>query len=342
MNVVPHHLTLKNEFEFKSQCALQSIKAFEGAIDHQHYPTRINFACIFLTEISLSPFYLAWKVNEAILYSFWHLLNPKDKNKQLFEIKNLCHLSGLLIFQFSIPFICTAIRICATISGLLVPYWALRGWKIAESGEELSYHLWSQHLKEPDRKAINKNVREEIIPSNAIFYLGKENAYFNLVKEADEQEDLESEISSLFSDLLQDIAVNNPSCFRKLFYYDSAITPSHQLCKKHRSYLLSHDIKQMLFQLKQTLPASETINQEDLDNWLIDQISKGFSIEQIRRMFSHVYLNLQAALLVDDLNLDQTSLETYLTTLNDLFCERFGCGRAHFPQCCSLQLYSRF
>jgi hypothetical protein len=330
---VHHYVKFNNEYEFQCYCARQSMEAFQKAIDRKSYPSRYSLIFLLFADVSSTPFYLARKITEVVLH-IWTIFTLQERERHLLHFKNVSHLAGLTIVQLAIPLTCTAIRICATLSGLLCPRWALYGWKVAESGEELSYRLWSIHLREYMSKVEQKEgkqIREEIIPTHAIFYLGKENTYFNLADKTDQQKQLEKEISSLFSDLLQDIATDNRDCFRKLLDYDCAIQPNQHLCKKHQSYLLSHDIKEILLQLKKDVPKELAINEDGLTQWLIDQVKKGLSIEQIRRLFCHVYLNLEAALLVDSLHL-KPSVKQNFSFLDHLFCARFGCGCAQYPQ----------
>jgi hypothetical protein len=324
------HITLDNEYEFKGYCNRQSIQAFEIALNQKSYPSTSRFAVILVTDLIYTPFYLIAKISEVVFH-FWNLIILKEIERKPFQVTHISSLAKFLSLQLSIPLVCTAIRISATIAGFIVPCWALQGWKIAESGEEIFYQLWSQRRKESMCNPLEQPAREEIVPSNAIFYLGMEKTYSCLAKPNIQDGELEKNISELLSHLLQEIALIDSQCFRKLFYYDSAIAPSEQLSKKNPFYL-SHDIKEILYSLKQCSLIDDKFKQEELDKCLIDQVISCLSTEQMQRIHLHVCLNLKAALLEHSLKLDELGISKYLTLLNDLFSQRFRFGRAHFPQ----------
>ena len=132
--------------------------------------------------------------------------------------------------------------------------------------------------------------------------------------------------------MLQEIAGANPQCFQKLFHYDLAIQLNYPLCKKQWTYLLSHDVKEILLDMQNKILANELIKKEELDQSLMDYMSFQLSIQKIHRLFFYMCFNLQSALLVDDLNLNLSLIEHHLTLLNDLFSQRFRFGRACFAR----------
>jgi hypothetical protein len=326
-----YHVKLNNEYDFKYFCASKSIEVFNHTIDRQSYPSRFSLFTVLLSEAVHSPFYLAGKISEIALY-IWNLLSLKVGERRPFHFTYLSNLLALVTLQLLVPLVCTTIRICATITGLLVAHWALEGWKVAESGEQLSYQLWSRHLQDSRCEPQKALAHEEIIPSSAIFYLGIDKVHSSLTNDTINDLDLKNEICLLFSDFLQNFISTHVNCFRKLFYYDLAIHPKQFLSKNNRSYFLSKDTKEILYLLNQRMQSQTFLSPEACDQWLIDQITNHLSIEQMERLFLHLSLNMQAVSINDDLIFNQPSLKKDLTLFSDLFSRYFRFGRAHFTQ----------
>lgn len=335
-----HFINLDNYYDFKAHCHRSSIRAFDSALEEQHYPSRFNLLFLAACEVPAAPVPLIRKIVEIALY-FWNLSHQKDPQGFSFHVDYLPSLVGWVSFQLTMPLLCTAIRMGAAVSGLLDPKHALRGWKLAEAGEELTYQLWSeQHGTLSDDLGQTK-VCKEIHPQSAVFYLGLNETQHLLREDPSVIQNIEEEITANFLDLLSYIANANPLCFKKLFDYDTVIK-SPKLTKKGNSYHLDGETEQHLFGLRNLRPCSIAAmekfsdKEEEEKAWqreatlIISDIFRQLPIEKIRVLFLHVYMNLQDASLCSELHLDPQQMQNDLTHLEDLMSRRFSFGRAHF------------
>lgn len=350
---IQYHMKLNNEYDFKCYCAKQSIAAFQKTIEQKQYPSRYRLFVVLLKDIIYTPGYLVGKISDIFIH-IWNLYAIEETEPKPLHFRDVVDMGRLIAIQLMIPVVCTTIRICATIAGFLVPHLAVRGWEIAENGEALSYQLWSQSLQskmgvpnfqdndvddelqdieEQDIEAQSNQAHAEINPSNAIFYLGVEQTRSMLSPDIEKFGELEEEIIASLTEMLQVIALGNPDCFHKLVYYDYAIAPDQRLSNKCREYLLSHDVKQILFQLKLGFPTDNSVKQNEIDQWMIEQITRSLTLEQMHRLFVHINFNMENVLIADEeFKLEQDSIEESLSLLQDLFSQRLRFGRAQFPQ----------
>ena len=100
--------------------------------------------------------------------------------------------------------------------------------------------------------------------------------------------------------------------------------------KEKNGYVLSHDTKLILLQLKDHMYPKE-LTEESSKKIFINHIFTDLKIEQIHRLFVHTHLNIQNALLSENLNLDLHFTDKCFITLSDLFSLRLLFGRVHFP-----------
>lgn len=322
MNAI-YHIDFNNDCEFKYHCTKESIKAFDKTIDSKTYPTRPGIFLILLSDLITSPFYLAKKIVDLAVYIF-HLMNIKneDLRKIDWSTSDLC---GIIIFQLFNPIACTAVRISSAVIGLVIPSIALKGWKIAEHGESLSLLLWIDIFKDIDYQSFGRQAYEEISPTHAIYYLGEKQTHISLDNDSMDYEEIEDNIFVIFEMLLRAIA-DDRDCFQILFNYHRAID-SHVKISKNGKYQISHDVKQILKQLK-SYSQDDILNIDDF----IDLLKTEISIEEFHRLFNHININLRNSFLEDTLNLDKMAIEGFLTDLKDLFSRRFKFGRACFPR----------
>lgn len=328
MNSIPYFVDLKNEHEFNYYCAQKSLAAFETTLhDRSFLPSRFSFLTLLLTETFSTPFYLASKLTQVAIYIF-RILNTKAEEEKPIHLRSLFHLMEAGMIQMLVPCVCTVIRICATTMGFFSPYWAIYGWKFAENGECLSHLLWINVFKEiAGQQYYQEQVYEEIIPSNAIFYLGEMQVRLSLASQFSDST-LEQKISFVFSQLLLFIAVNDPNFFYKLFDYDKTVDLKKMISadKPNFDYRLNSNVKQILLQLKSTLKENPT------HEWIIQQIETQISIEDKQQLFCHIYLHVRLAFLKNKVHFNQVQTKNYFTQLQDLFSQRFRFGRAHFYQ----------
>lgn len=322
---IQYHINLNNEYEFKYYCTQESIKAFEATINSKTCPSRITIFINLLQDLATAPFYLAEKLVDLAIHIF-RLMNVKTEDQQNMDW-TARDLAGIIIFQLFNPAACTAIRISAAVAGLLMPCLALKGWKLAEHGESLSYLLWINIFKDIDYESIEKQAHEEIIPAHAIYYLGKTQTRIALGKDSIDYQELENEITTVFEKLLRTIASNDRDCFHTLLDYSKATDSQVTMGKNGTSYRISYDVKEILKYLKSSFQKDGLIIED-----FIDLLKEELSIEEYQRLFIHIYINLRNSFLEDELNIDKSTVDGYLTDLKDLFSQRFRFGRAHFPQ----------
>ena len=129
-NPSDYFIGVENIYAFKGYCHHKSYEAFEAAIARHQYPSRYRLLFFSLFDTVTSPYYVSKKICEVALY-VWNLSNAKDGEGNSFHWEQLPLIIGLSVFQLSIPFICTAIRISSSATGLLIPKYALEGWKLA-------------------------------------------------------------------------------------------------------------------------------------------------------------------------------------------------------------------
>ncbi len=353
MNVkdVQYCVNLDNEYEFKIFCHEKSLEAFDIAIAQDCYPSRFRLFTLLVSEVVSDLFYLAKKLVE-IAFHILYILSQQLEEQRPFNIRSLSNLVALLTIQFCLPFVCTAIRILATVSGFLVPRWAVQGWRVAESGEMLSYVLWSKIFEEFSTNHLDLTAYEEIEPSNAIFYLGKRETYHFLGNPPDHSE-LKLEVVATFAIFLQKIVLYDRQYLYELLGHDSmagseldeqeSSTQAKKSYVKNRSYSQpNHEINQVLAKFKSYLLGEESSG-EELDETQLEEIMQTLSMEELQKLFTYFYFKLYAGFLAQDLKkINQKEIKFYFTQLKNLFSQQFRFGRAHFYQTShSLHCYSR-
>ncbi len=327
MNVNNNFVNLANGCDFKLHCVRTSKQAFQAALDQNHHPSRCHLFFIFISEGIHTPVYLIYKVADIAMYIFSCIfLESTQRKRSLFNASNLSDFLGFLAVQVLIPLTCTIIRISATFSGIFFPRMALHGWKLAEVGEELSYQIWARHEQEWIKENEGFQVYEEIAPANALIYLGNENCK-DLMRGEINEEQLEQRISQDLSAILRNILAKNGDCFHHLLDYKDPIQ-TKQLEKPWNNYFISHQTKQILRTIQNYYEPSPD---KSLEEWLIDSIN-ALNVNEQQKIFTHICLNLEIALLKDNLNFNQNELENQMTPLKDLFSLRLRFGRAHFFQ----------
>lgn len=334
-----YFVSLSNHYAFKSYCHQKSGEVFEAAIEQQHYPSRFYLLFAGLYVVAATPFYVAKKICEIALF-LWNLSNLKDSDGNSFHADQLPAIIELATVQLALPIACAAIRICASVSGLLIPKLALAGWEIAEAGEELSYDLWARQQMDAPSEEAEREVCEEISPDNAIFILGTKETRQILGLEPEAYQEIEKEIATHFADLLKNILRSNRRCFMQLLDHHTALQLPMLAPNTQKPYLLNHQTIQILELLRDLirnqdeLPLDENKPLPDeLDQSLeevAEDINDRLTIEQMNSLFIHIRLNLYDDLLCDDLNLDHSFIAENFTHLSDLFSLRFQFGRAHF------------
>lgn len=343
MNITNYHIKLSHEYEYKHHCSEMSSQIFEVALKEKLYPSRFDLLSNLIQETVYAPFYFMRRTAEIAIYTSNLLRSERSMDCSGIRALNLKDVASLLTLQILIPLVCTAIRLCATVSGLLIPYYALRGWKLAEGGEEYAYLIWMQHFDLTEIPSHNQTqAHEEVDPHHAIFYLGQQQAYKLVHLDGEEDHTyLNDQISQTFSSLLYEIFLSNPECFRQLLNVGSSSKDLAPLPKKNKvCHFISHDTKEILTKLKQDLKDKE-IEDSHIDSRLLVEIPN-LPTKACQRVFEHIYLNLQNSLLENDLSLDCPVIEQHMMLLKDLFSRRFKFGRVHFPQSIhSFGLYTR-
>ena len=342
-----YFVNLSNNYAFKSYCHQKSGEVFEAAIQQEHYPSRFYLLFVGLYATAAAPFYIAKKILEIIL-NVWNLSNLKDSEGDSFHADRLPAIIELATVQLTLPIACTAIRICSSVLGLLIPKLALAGWKIAEAGEELSYDLWAGQQMDTPCEEAEREVCEEIRPENAIFILGTEETRQILELEPEAYEKIEEEITDHFTLLLENILSKNRECFMQLLDYETALQAPMLVPKERKPYILDPHAKEILELLRDLMCTKDkdensdrvVINppqlkkdkplSEELDQPSTEDIIARLTVEQMDSLFVHIRLNLYDDLLCDDLALDRSFIDEKFTHLSDLFSLRFKFGRAHF------------
>lgn len=315
-----YHINLNNEYEYKYLCVQKSAEAFESTLAKRNFPSRLILVDRLIKEIAYSPFYLASKMGEMGI----NLLRMCSQlTKKPFYFADLANITELVILQTLTPIICLVMRVSASVLGFIYFPWAIKGWKLAESGESLSYLLWSDFFTQFNCQHSNKKVYGEITPSNAIFYLGERRVSPSLGKDAEDQ--LQLKISNEFSSLLQALILNDPDIFHKLYDHDLAIDPANELSEQI-SYPITSELKKILLCLKKHL-AEEGLGAKEM----CDRFWKDLSPKEMHVLFNYTYFHLRGLLLEGKLNTNTTKIETHLTQLKDLWSQRFFFGRAYFP-----------
>lgn len=316
-------IPLRNENDFYIHCSRTSIDVFTLFLERHENLSRLSFLPLLFKEVVTDPFYLTGKVFSTL----FRLGDAIYRGKQE-KVWDNATLVQLTLVQLLIPFVLIAIRILSIVSGFFNPRWALQGWRIAEGGESLTYHLWDNWIGGSSGES-SKIVCEEIYPSNAIFYLGLTSIHHCLNQQSVDHLILEQDILNKFGEFMHTIYASNRDCFRKLFYYDLVIKPYHCLSKRYPSFFLSYDTRKILSDLK---VHNHHSNLEEYDRKLMDYIISDLSIEEVERLFEHLFLNLQGTLTEDSLSLELVQIEENFKLLRDLFSHRFRFGRAHFAQ----------
>lgn len=322
-----YHIKLNNEYEFHQHCAQKSIEAFTHTLNNQYYPSRFKLLVLLVQEVGGDPFYLARKLVEIVLNIF-RMMGVQLESKTLGSWQILSDIAGMAIIQASIPILCTIMRISAIISGFLYPRWAVEGWKLAENAERLSYALWVQTFQEFNHfLSPSRQVCAEIIPSNAIFYLGESLTHhcLNLEQSDDNQRDLDVRIANEFSHLLEEIALNDENYFFDLIDSERINNPRIER-GRYDLYPLTSNIRKILSRLSKYLEEERTTDE------LFDRFWDELVPEERDQLFNYVHLNLRRSFLEEKykLRLNQEGIKTRLTVLKDLFSQRFRFGRAHF------------
>lgn len=337
---INYHIKLNHEYEYKCRCSEISTHIFDTALKKGHYPSRFSLIANLLKEVLYSPIYFIRKTTEIGVYTLNLISAKKNVNHSAFRALKLTDYVSLIGLQILIPLFSTAIRLSATVLGLLSPAYALRGWNLAEGGEAYAYLLWTQYFDctniPPQHQA---QAHEEIDPHNAVFYLGRQDAYYlahaNIVKDHDH---LDDQIAQKLSSLLYEIFLAHPEYFRQLFNHSSTPNRKNKMC-----HFISPDTKEILNNLRRKLKDEEP-EESRIDSRLPVEIP-ALSIKDKRRIFEHISLNLQYSLLENELNLNgqlTELIEKHMMLLKDLFSQRFHFGRAHFPQSIhSFGLYTR-
>ncbi len=323
------YINLHNQYEFKQYCSYQSIKIFDLALKKDLYPSRKHLIWTLGVNTLTFPLYLAHKVTHLALYLFTLICLKEEQRRESFTVTHLPDFLCLIALQLLLPLTCVAIRIYATIAGLVVPRSALEGWRLAEVGERLSYQLWNTHAQDWIKEEEELKAYEEITPTYACFYLGFDRC-FQLMHEGKNPLNREEVILQELTKLLKELLSKNRECFQHLLHYDCAIK-GQKMAKHWSNYFLSFPIKEILQDFKEKFNNEDFAKQEDFDEWLIDQI-KTLSLKQLEELQLHLSTNLQFALLEDDLNLNQREIEKQFILLKDLFSQHLRFGRAHFPQ----------
>lgn len=316
-----YHIKLKNEYDFKYLCAQKSIEAFESTLTKGNFPSRFTLINHLIKEVIVGPFYLASKICEIAVNIL--RMCAKPSNLKSLNFKDISNTAELIILQTLIPVTCLVMRISAEILGLVYVPLAIRGWKLAENGESLSYLLWSDFFIKFSCHNPHKKIYADIYPSNADYYLEKNTILPNLEQEVEEE--LELEIATEFGALLQMLIQNDPERFNCLFDYDKATDPKTKF-SSHVIMPLTPDLKQILFCLKELL-IEEYANPEDL----CDRFWEELSPKEIHKLFIYTSFHLRGEILDGNLNSNTKVIENHLNQLMDLFSRRFSFGRARFP-----------
>lgn len=314
-----YHVKLNNEYEFKYICSQKSIKGFESVLKKGNFPSRFLMINHLVKEAIYEPFYLAGKVGEIALNIL--RMSVKIVKQKSLNVKDIAKTAELIILQTLIPVVCTVMRIFATIVGFVYIPWAIKGWKLAESGESLSYLLWSDFFIKFDCQNSNKKIYKDIVPSNALFYLGEKRILPDLDQDFEDQ--LNQEIETEFNSLVKTLFDIDRNTFDSIFDYE--IAKSTTKGTKNIFIPFSEDIKDILKTLRANLKEDYTSKE------FCDQIWKKLSLEKVQKLFTYTYFHLRAAQMNGTLNVNPTTIETHFTQLKDLFSQRFGFGRAHFP-----------
>jgi len=346
-------VNLTDPYAFYGYCHRKSREALDIAVRQQQFPSRFSLLIYGLCDIVTALPCIVKKISEIALY-LWNLSHLKDQEGNSLHLDRMPAILSLVALQLSIPIVCTAIRIFAAAAGLVTPKYALYGWKIAEAGEEFFYLNFSLH--DLPHSVPQRQVCEEIKPASAVYYLGFDQTRTNLVQEVENQEQFDDEIKAYFSDFLNYLLNSNQMCFSQLLNHDMAVklpnlaqqktqnkSVRHKV-KVQRSYVLSHDTRQILHNLKVLAIRRDENSSRPLDPAneeklfclkLNDKILTELPIENRPRLFVHLHLNLHETSLCDDLNLDSQILDQHLMQIADIFSLRLQFGRAHFSQPCS-------
>lgn len=323
---VQFYVNLNNEYDFKRYCAQKSIEVFEHAIDEAQAPSRFKLLELLTSDFFFAPLYLLKRSIIDVAVNIFNLLNAEKE--QSMHLRNILDITGLIIIQTLLPVVCIGIRISATIMGFFSAHRAVEGWKLAESGDYLSYSLWSNFLQDSSCQSYEKQAYEEIYPSNAIFYLGESYTRSCLNSQDDNHADLETKINEYFLSLLKTLAIEDPECCWKLIDYQAAQDSKIGLRQNgSHYYYLNYSVKEILFKIQ---PLLSTPN-EDPDQY-IEAICSELSLEETLVLFKHIHLNLSYAFFKKELDLNEGWFKSHFTLLKDLFCQRFDFGRAHFYQ----------
>lgn len=320
---IKDHIELNNDYQFRSCCAQKSIETFEFAIKNNLNPSRINLLVFLIRDTITFPLYLTKKSAELAVDIF-RLINLKTDDKK--NIKwFFTDLSGVIIFQLLTPVVCCAIRINASAIGLIFPSLALKGWKVAENGENLASILWTRIFKDLKCKSANKRVFKEINPSNAIYYLGTTFTQKALQTNPDEIYKLEMKIVAEFELLLLKMSSNPSCCLHILFDHDKALHPQTTLNKNGVTCLINYDIKKILFSLKAEIGNSMKGKK------IIHLLKNNFTIDEFHKLFFYININLNNIFFENQEEFEKFELSDSISQLKDLFSQRFSFGRVNLP-----------
>lgn len=326
MNPNHYFIQCDNQYSFQACCHEESKRALDYAFKQAKYPNRFTLLMFGVSDAIYGVFYLIKKITEIACFT-WNLYLVKDSKENCFHRRELASNAGVITLHLGLPIICTAIRVASSAVGIISAKYALMGWIIAESGEELAYHFWSGCQRGQPNSAALQEVSREINPRNAIFYLG-EPLVIESYRQANPLDiNIEAQIHENFKTLLTHLQASDKNkkedekLFNKLLKYEEAIKYPKLVNRNPPPYLLSFDTQQILLKLRDN----------NIKNELIETIFEVLTMAEIHRLFIHIQLNLRGVLQTEQLKLQQVNLDA-IEELTDLFSRNLKFGRARFHQ----------
>ncbi|WP_068470361.1 hypothetical protein [Candidatus Protochlamydia phocaeensis] len=329
ISVLPTNLN--SRYEYQLICSKKSIAIFDAALECGFCPSRFSIAVNLMGDIASCPFYLICKI-AFVAHHFFSFLFLNTHRTPL-TVKLISHLIFLSSLQFLFPLVCTVIRIASSSFGLIIPLWAIKGWRLAEKGEELAHQIIVQHWQASILSSPHSNQEEEIHPSSALFYLGWNQTHEIAHSSAllANKAELEEKIRLFLSNFLREISENDLKSFQKLLKKDQAVEAHSYFGDEH---ILDQYILLLLNKMEQGVQAfketcQETAQETDSNAELIRFAANQFSLEEMQQLFYYISLNLQHGFLGNKFPcLNQTSLKAQIKDLNNLFSYRLKFGRA--------------